>query len=161
MARMALATSQDWDRGSRAKRHRRKSTFVTGGQPDMGREKSSLGRRNDGRSIEQVWKFASLGFGAVQNGAAVSPSQRWRQTLIDMSASMPARRSPWRSKGGMRPTLHQLSGPAGRSINLHKTDIKSLSSRDAARRAEVVRVVSSTSSIKCPTRWTRASPITR
>ena len=46
--------------------------------------------------------------------------------------------------------LHQLSGPVGRSINLHKTDIKSLSSRDAARRAEVVRVVSSTISIKMP-----------
>jgi hypothetical protein len=57
--------------------------------------------------------------------------------------------------------LHQLSGPVGRSINLHKTDIKSLSSRDAARRAEVVRVVSSTISIKCPTRSTKASPITR
>jgi hypothetical protein len=39
------------------------------------------------------------------------------------------------------PRLHQLGGPVGRSINLHKTDIKSLSSRDAARRAEVVRGV--------------------
>jgi hypothetical protein len=57
--------------------------------------------------------------------------------------------------------LHQLSGPVGRSINVHKTDIKSLSSRDAARRAEVVRDVSSTISIKCPTRSTKASPITR
>ena len=67
---------------------------------------------------------------------------------------------PLGSKGGM-PRLHQLGGPVGRSINLHKTDIKSLSSRDAARRAEVVRVVSSTISIKCPTRSTKASPTTR
>jgi hypothetical protein len=57
--------------------------------------------------------------------------------------------------------LHQLSGPVGRSTNLHKTDIKTLSSRDAARRCEVVRVVSPTISTKCPTRLTRASPITR
>ena len=56
---------------------------------------------------------------------------------------------------------HQLGGPVGRSINLHKTDIKSLSSRDAARRSEVVRVVSSTISIKYPTRSTKASPIAR
>jgi hypothetical protein len=59
------------------------------------------------------------------------------------------------------PRLHQLGGPVGRSINLHKTDIKSLSSRDAARRAEVVRVVSPTISIKWPTRSTKASPTTR
>ena len=65
------------------------------------------------------------------------------------------------SKKFVRPGLHQLGGPVGRSINLHKTDIKSLSSRDAARRAEVVRVVSSTISIKCPTRSIKASPTTR
>ena len=68
----------------------------------------------------------------------------------------------------LRPTLasaakgrSQLSGPVGCSTNLRKTDIKRLSSRDAARRAEIVRVVSSTISIKRPMRSTSASPIAR
>jgi hypothetical protein len=79
---------------------------------------------------------------------------------VQQPKDMAARHNSWCSEGGM-PRLHQLGGPVGRSINLHKTDIKSLSSRDAARRAKVVRVVSSTISIKCPTRSTKASPITR
>ena len=81
------------------------------------------------------------------------------ETASFIGASQPdisAELSPYGAPG-----FHQFGGPVGRSIKLHKTDIKSVSSRDAARRAEVVRVVSSTISIKCPTRSIKASPTTR
>jgi hypothetical protein len=99
----------------------------------------------------------------LEHGALLGPRRqgltRSRTRSVQQPENMAAR--PLGAVSAVCPRLHQLSGPVGRSINLHKTDIKSLSSRDAARRSEVVRVVSSTISIKRPTRSTRASPIAR
>jgi hypothetical protein len=76
----------------------RSQGFVTGRAPRRRQAKSRpLAAEMMAERIEQVWNFADLEFGAVQNDVAVSPSQR-RTPSLGRPGSPPTSRMAARSK---------------------------------------------------------------